>query len=350
MRTEPNQKHPSSSYARILFRHLRLKGESSQKYFAGTKVTYTELMTLDGSIARDDLAQIYRNALAISKCEDLGLSVGTQLHLSAHGPLGVATFTGPDLRTGMGLLAKYSHTRTDSFNVSISEHPQGMKVRFAENLDLGDLREFMTEAVLIGLFSAINFFIGAGQFKGQVSFSYHKPSYGDKYHDYFGDNIKFDQPATEIIIPESNLSVPSPTADSDMHQRSVEILERNLKAIRAGETIEAAGPENSDLSTKEVVVKLVTENPGRIWTLKDVSAKLHMSPRTVIRKLASEGTKFQVVRDEVAKQQAATYLSDASLSVESVGYLMGFSDVSSFRRSFKRWFGETPSQYIARVR
>lgn len=74
-----------------------------------------------------------------------------------------------------------------------------------------------------------------------------------------------------------------------------------------------------------------------------------MSPRTVIRKLESEGTKFQAVRDEVAKQQAANYLSDASLSVESVGHLMGFSDVSSFRRSFKRWFGETPLQYIERV-
>ena len=77
---------------------------------------------------------------------------------------------------------------------------------------------------------------------------------------------------------------------------------------------------------------------------------MHVSPRTLIRKLESEGTKFQMVRDEFAKKQAVNYLKDASLSVESIGHLMGFSDVSSFRRSFKRWFGETPSQYIARVR
>ncbi|MDG1702670.1 MAG: helix-turn-helix domain-containing protein [Pseudomonadales bacterium] len=44
------------------------------------------------------------------------------------------------------------------------------------------------------------------------------------------------------------------------------------------------------------------------------------------------------------------YLTEASLSVESIGHLMGFSDTSSFRRSFKRWFGETPAQYLARTR
>ena len=81
-----------------------------------------------------------------------------------------------------------------------------------------------------------------------------------------------------------------------------------------------------------------------------MAEKLHVSPRTLIRKLESEGTRFQVLRDEMAKKQVLNYLGDANLSVESVGHLMGFSDVSSFRRSFKRWFGETPSQYIAKFR
>jgi AraC-like DNA-binding protein len=338
------QKHPSSSYARILFRHLRLSEENTQGYFEGTNVSYEELMTLDGTIPRDALTQIYRNALAISEREDLGLSVGPQLHISAHGPLGVATFSGPDLRTGLGLLAKFSQTRTEFFNITISEHPEGMKVSFAETFNLDDLRVFVTESVFSGLFSAITFFVGVGQFKGQVYFAYPKPNYGQKYHDHFGDNIKFSQPVTEIFVSESILSMPSPAAEPALHQESIAICERQLKAIKAGE---AGAPV---LSTEEVVSKLIFENPGRIWTLKEVAAKLHMSPRTLIRKLESEGTKFQIVRDELAKKQVANYLTDASLSVESIGHLMGFSDVSSFRRSFKRWFGETPSQYIARVR
>ncbi len=339
-----SHKHPSSSYARILFRHLRLSEDSCKAYFEGTTVSYAELMTLDGTIHREDLTQIYRNALAISDHEDLGLSVGTQLLLSTHGPLGVATFSGPDLRTGLVLLSKFGQTRTDFFNITISEHSEGLKVTFTETFDLDDLRVFVTESVIIGLFSAINFFVGTGQFTGEVHFAYPKPGYWQKYYEYFGENVKFKQRATEIVIPASLLSIPSPVADPVMHQEAITICERQLKEIRAGD---AGTPV---LSTKEAVSKLISENPGKIWTLSDVAAKLHMSSRTLIRKLESEGTKFQIVRDEMAKRQVANYLTDADLSVESIGHLMGFSDVSSFRRSFKRWFGETPSQYIARIR
>lgn len=301
-------------------------------------------MTLDGTIPQDEMNQICRNALAISGREDLGLAAGTQLHLSAHGPLGVATFSGPDLRTGLALLADYGQTRTEFFSIAVDKHPKGMTVRLTEAFDLNDLRAFATEWVVIGLFSAINFFVGVGQFKGQVHFAYPKPSYWRKYHDHFGDNIEFNQRVTEIMVPEPILSIPSPAADPFMHHEAVSICERQLNEIKAGSA------ERPTLSAEEAVSKLIYENPGRIWTLKEVAAKLNMSPRTLIRKLESEGTRFQVVRDELAKKQAANYLTDASLSVESIGHLMGFSDVSSFRRSFKRWFGETPSNYIARVR
>lgn len=340
----PNRKYPSSSYARILFRHLRLNEENCQGYFEGTEVCYEDLMTLDGSISSGELAQMYRNALAISDISDLGLSVGALLHLPTHGPLGVAAFSAPDLRVGLSLLVKYGHIRVDSFDVSISEHKRGLTINFSETVDLGDLRIFLTESVLSALFSAITFFVGAGQFRGHVHFSYSKPSYGYKYQEHFGDNIKFNQNSTEVYVSEAILSTPSLVADAVMHQQAVEACEQHLKEIKKGDAIGAG------LSTGSVVSKLMAENPGRIWTLAEVAAMLNMSSRTLIRKLDGEGTKFQTIRDELAKEQATTYLRDASLSVESVGYLMGFSDVSSFRRSFKRWFGETPSQYMARNR
>ncbi|MDG2410721.1 MAG: AraC family transcriptional regulator ligand-binding domain-containing protein [Halioglobus sp.] len=339
-----NRKHPSSAYARILFRHLRLREKNSRAYFAGTTITYDELMTLDGTIPRDDLTRIYRNALAISDREDLGLSVGTQFQLSAHGPLGVATFNSTDLRTGLKLLAKFGQTRTDFFDIAVNEHIEGLQVDFAETFDLGDLRVFVTEAVLSGFFSAITFFTGHKRFTGQTCLAYPKPTYAEKYSDHFGGHITFGQPATKIIVPQSLLLMPSPTADPVLYQEAVTICERQLREMKTGGNGDAA------VSAEEAVSILIQNNPGKIWTLNQVAEKLSLSPRTLIRRLASEGTRFQRVRDELAKREVANYLTDATLSVESIAYLMGFSDVSSFRRSFKRWFGETPSHYIERIR
>lgn len=285
---------------------------------------------------------MYRNALAISDSEDIGLSVGLQLHLSAHGPLGVATYSCPDLRTALNLLATYGQTRTEIFDISLHEHPEGLKVSFAETQDLDDLRVFVTESVLSGLFSAIDFFVGSGQFNGECFFAYPEPSYGSAYRDHFGTRLTFDHCATEIIIPKPLLLAPSIVADPVLHQQAVAICERQLQEIKAGATVE------TEFSTEEVVSNLILENPGKLWSLNDVAASLHVSPRTLIRKLDSEGTKFQKIRDDLAKQRVISYLAEASLSVESIAHLMGFSEVSSFRRSFKRWFGETPSQYRAR--
>lgn len=340
----PNPKHPSSNYARILFRHLRLSEEDHRGYFQGTNVAYEELMSLDGTISRDDMARIFRNALAISGTDDLGLSVGIQLHLSSHGPLGVATFSSPDLKTALQLLAAYGQTRTEFFDISLSERPNGLSVCFAETFDLAELRVFVTEAMLSGLFSAIHFFAGPEAFNGRCCFSYPKPAYGDKYCDHFGGDIKFNHTTTEILVPKALLSKPSVVADPVLHQQAVAACQRQLDEIRASEM------QKASLTTEERVASLMAENPGRLWSLGEVAAKLHISPRTLIRRLDAEGTKFQRVRDELAKKQVINYLTEASLSVESIGHLMGFSDTSSFRRSFKRWFGETPAQYLARTR
>ena len=202
-------------------------------------MSYDESMSLDGTISSDDLSQMYRNALAISDTEDIGLSVGLQLHLSTWS-LGSSDYSCPDLRTALNLLATYGQTRTEIFDISLHEHPEGLKVSFAETQDLDDLRVFVTESVLSGLFSAIDFFVGSGQFNGECFFAYPEPSYGSAYRDHFGDRLTFDHSATEIIIPESFLSAPSIVADPVLHQQAVAICERQLQEIRAGVAVETA--------------------------------------------------------------------------------------------------------------
>jgi AraC-like DNA-binding protein len=74
-----------------------------------------------------------------------------------------------------------------------------------------------------------------------------------------------------------------------------------------------------------------------------------MSPRTLQRRLAEECTSFDALRDALRKQAAETYLTDATLSVGEVAFLLGFSEPAAFYRAFKRWHKTTPQAFRERI-
>ncbi len=65
----------------------------------------------------------------------------------------------------------------------------------------------------------------------------------------------------------------------------------------------------------------------------------------VHRRLQQEGTTFRVILNEVRSELADQYIQDSSLNLNEISYLLGFSEMSSFSRAFKRWTGDPPSFY-----
>jgi AraC-like DNA-binding protein len=76
-----------------------------------------------------------------------------------------------------------------------------------------------------------------------------------------------------------------------------------------------------------------------------ISEILHISPSSLQRKLAEEGTSYQLVKDGLRKSAAINYLHRPELSVTATASLMGFEDSSAFNRTFKRWTGMPPGLY-----
>ena len=132
-------KYPSSNYARILFRHLRLSEENHQGYFAWHEGVLRRVNVLGWH----DFSQRPHANLSQRPCHFWQRRTWfvrrRAAASSAHGPLGVATSSGPDLRTApLHLLAKYGLTRTDFFDITLSQHRDGLKVSFTETFDLAE--------------------------------------------------------------------------------------------------------------------------------------------------------------------------------------------------------------------
>ena len=83
---------------------------------------------------------------------------------------------------------------------------------------------------------------------------------------------------------------------------------------------------------------------GKI-TREDVAKRLHMSVRTLQRRLDDNGIVFSDLVDEIRKEMAKSYLQAGELTLTEIGFLLGFAEQSSFTRAFKRWTGQTPLEF-----
>jgi AraC-like DNA-binding protein len=86
---------------------------------------------------------------------------------------------------------------------------------------------------------------------------------------------------------------------------------------------------------------------GRRPTLKDVARALRLSTRTLQRQLTSLRVTFQQLLQEARQELAHYYLTDQSLELTEVAYLLGFEDANSFFRAFQRRNGVSPTVGVA---
>jgi AraC-like DNA-binding protein len=72
---------------------------------------------------------------------------------------------------------------------------------------------------------------------------------------------------------------------------------------------------------------------------------LAVTPRTLQRRLADEGTSFRTLLNELRYERATDYLKRPDLSLDDITFLLGFRDSTVFYRAFKQWSGKTPGEY-----
>jgi AraC-like DNA-binding protein len=122
-------------------------------------------------------------------------------------------------------------------------------------------------------------------------------------------------------------------------------LRRMLESIASAAAKPPTGGGTIIATLRAALASRIESSP----TIEVLARQLAISPRTLQRRLAAEGLSFQQVVDDVRREAAERLLSDASLSVGEIGYMLGFSEPSAFHRAFKRWHDVTPQEFRRRT-
>ncbi|TXS91474.1 AraC family transcriptional regulator [Parahaliea aestuarii] len=136
----------------------------------------------------------------------------------------------------------------------------------------------------------------------------------------------------------------------DLGRRVVQTAE-SLKEFLANAVYQLIAIDRQQASTSAAIKSLITiDLPGPLPSLETVASQLLMSESSVRRRLQREGTSYQALKDEVRCQVAIDKLINEDAKVAEVAEYLGFTEPSSFVRSFKAWTGQTPRSYRDGVR
>jgi AraC-like DNA-binding protein len=95
---------------------------------------------------------------------------------------------------------------------------------------------------------------------------------------------------------------------------------------------------------------MLLASPGSIPALPEVASRLHLSPRTLRRKLEATGNSYNQILEDVRKKLAIRYLLDTPLTTEAISEKLSYSDAANFRHAFKRWTGTAPRAFRSQNR
>ncbi|KOU38123.1 AraC family transcriptional regulator [Streptomyces sp. WM6378] len=280
----------------------------AQLFRALYRATGDEFLGLGGAPSRPGTFAMM--CYAVLGCRDLGGAMrrGTTFYgLFAHGPDLTLDITGPE-------------------------------AVFAVRGDLmgRDEDRFLTECLVIIWHRLCSWLVGRRIPLTRAAFGYPPPPHKDEYESLFGCPVRFGDTRTEAVFDAHWLTAPlvrDEAALAQMLRRSpFELLSRHAYGTTVGEQVGRA------------LSGALRASP-RLPTLEETAARLAMSPATLRRRLAQEGTSFQQLKDAVRRDAAIAGLAEGREPIAEIAARLGFSEDTSFHRAFRRWTGTTPGSY-----
>lgn len=325
-------------YARVVMRELLARSIAAQDLLAGTSLDRDALETR-GDISVEDFVTILENGRALSGDETLGLMIGCNTTLASLGAVGTAVAAAPTIREGLQVLENYSRLHATYIGVTLQSSLEGMSIKVSFLQNIGEVERYHTEAGMMLLQHYLENISGRPLDDAMFQFAYQEPAYSNSYRTHLHSPCHFGSGSSSLELPRHWLAVRSPYYDPGLWRRS---------QLELSQRIEELGASSDQVYTQHLDSLLRSREPP-LPDLGTIASGLHISERTLTRRLKREGTNFREIRGRVLRSWAIEYLANTGDSVESIAAALGYQDAANFRRAFRSWENCSPGEYRDRI-
>jgi AraC-like DNA-binding protein len=154
------------------------------------------------------------------------------------------------------------------------------------------------------------------------------------YEAHFRCPIRFKANQNALVFSKADMDLPFVTSNAEL----LAIVAPQLEA----ELMEQLAQKTFSEQAKAILKRLLAgHRPG----IEDLARELHLSIRTLQRRLTERGITFQRLLEEARRELARHYLIHSSVELSETAYLLGYDDANSFFRAFHQWEGTSPGQW-----
>ncbi len=263
----------------------------------------------------------------------LGLRLGNAMTFGSGGVFDYVVRSSLTVRDSFGAASRYSRLLSDSFRVSSEARKRQMIVQLQD--DASSWTRTAADFTMCAFFRLhVADHVPAEHVECWFAHSA-SPGAAALYSRYFpGATLKFEAPCYGFACDITHADTPMPGSDSALQALLRARADSILAELSASHSLAA------------VVRRMLQQSiPSGDVSAEGIARSLHMSRRTLTRRLEREHTTFQAELDAARRKLATEHLRERRTPLTEIAFLSGFSHVESFHRAFKRWTGQTPLEY-----
>jgi AraC-like DNA-binding protein len=283
-------------------------------------------------VRTEELFALYQGIGQASRDPAIGLKLGTEERVERYDPIGIAALYTRSFRDALLRLARYKQL-TCPEKIHLVERGGECAVHF-EWLLAHDPEPALLVDVCFARVVSIGR-RGTGRAVNPKRLELQRaPAQREIYEAHFQCPVKFRARENALVFSKADVDRPFLTHNPDLLAMVAPQLEAELSQHLAQKTI---GEQ-----VKGILKQLMA---GQRPSLHDVARELHLSTRTLQRRLTDEDASFQRLVEESRRELAHHYLLHSSLELNETAYLLGYEDANSFFRAFHLWEGTSPGAW-----
>jgi AraC-like DNA-binding protein len=283
-------------------------------------------------VTTEELFALWHAVRHTSQNPAIGLELGTETKSEHFDPIALAALASPTFGEAMRQMARYKQLSCPEEIVHTTDEFE-WNIHFRWLLAEGHEPEVLTDLCFAWVLCIARHGTGTRLTPLRVELV-RPPAHARAFERHFGCPIVFGAARNALVFRASDAALPFVTRNAELLAMLTPQFDEELSQRSKQESF----PERVRATIQR---KLTGQRPK----MNDIARELHLSTRTLQRRLQDEGFSFQQVLEQARHQLARHYLNNDMLQLNEAAYLLGYEDSNSFVRAFRTWEGIPPAHW-----